>query len=435
MPNPPQLTVVSYPTAAYTEQLAKGALVRVYGPTLTIGDTVPLPEGIDRATRLLQWTAYDDTRHELTLARLHTVLSSSYTIRKSLIRKHFLHRLVNVHVAKHPDALLKPGKGTPETWDLEISWADELDEMWSDDLYDLGQLLDENYEKDATDKRWFILKPGMADRGMGIRLFSSKDGLREIFESFEDDDEKEDEEDDTNVIANQLRHFVIQSYISDPLLVDPRVVSISGSLPPRMLEPRKFHLRAYCVASGALVLYLSPHILALFSSKPYSAPVGEDVDLSVHLTNTALQKDVTTHYDSVRLLSELPLPGGVTYTKILEQTRDLLAETFAAALGGGAAYFQPMPNAFELIGADLLVREDGSVVLLELNAEPAVHLTGERLGWTLQNMFEGIVRACVVPFFDDGGGGQAEAGEWKVGEEKHGLIKCLDVKVRAQGAW
>lgn len=222
----PELVVVSYPTATYTEQLAKGALRKVYGPSLSIASGVPAPEDIDRATRVLQWTAYDDTRHELTLARPRTALTSSYTIRKSLIRKHFLHRLVSAHVAKHPDALLRPGHGTPQTWDLEISWADELDEMWSDDLYDLGLLLEENEEKDELDRRWFILKPGMADRGMGIRLFASKDGLQEIFESFEEGDGEEDEEkDDTNVVASQLKHFVIQ--------VRRRCVYYSLLMPPR----------------------------------------------------------------------------------------------------------------------------------------------------------------------------------------------------------
>lgn len=155
----------------------------------------------------------------------------------------------------------------------------------------------------------------------------------------------------------------------------------------------------------------------------------------MHLTNTALQKDANTHLDSVRLLSELPLPAHMSHAKLVEQTSKLLGETFAAALGGGAAHFQPVPNAFELIGADLLVREDGSVLLLELNAEPAVHLTGERLGWTLERMFEGTVRACVVPFFNDSGGGGGTEEEWKVGEERFGLVKCLDVTVRGHGAW
>lgn len=57
----------------------------------------------------------------------------------------------------------------------------------------------------------------MADRGMGIRLFTSKDGLQHIFEEFEGDSDSEDETDGTveidsktAVITSQLRHFVVQ---------------------------------------------------------------------------------------------------------------------------------------------------------------------------------------------------------------------------------
>lgn len=56
---------------------------------------------------------------------------------------------------------------------------------------------------------------GMADRGMGIRLFQSKEDLQQIFESFEeysdgsDDDERHDGS-ATDVVTSQLRHFVIQ---------------------------------------------------------------------------------------------------------------------------------------------------------------------------------------------------------------------------------
>jgi tubulin---tyrosine ligase len=61
----------------------------------------------------------------------------------------------------------------------------------------------------------------MADRGMGIRLFNSKDTLQSIFESFEDSEDEEEEDNgpeetkstdgpDTAVITSQLRHFVIQ---------------------------------------------------------------------------------------------------------------------------------------------------------------------------------------------------------------------------------
>ena len=87
---------------------------------------------------------------------------------------------------------------------MEISYADELDEMWGDELWDLGVELDDP-------KKWWILKPGMADRGMGIRLFNSKAALQRIFEEFEgDSDDEGAEANATAVMTSQLRYFVIQ---------------------------------------------------------------------------------------------------------------------------------------------------------------------------------------------------------------------------------
>ena len=53
----------------------------------------------------------------------------------------------------------------------------------------------------------------MADRGMGIRLFCSKEELQQIFQSFEEDSDDNEERNNssaTDVVTSQLRHFVIQ---------------------------------------------------------------------------------------------------------------------------------------------------------------------------------------------------------------------------------
>lgn len=60
----------------------------------------------------------------------------------------------------------------------------------------------------------FFSESGMADRGMGIRLFNSKDQLQRIFEGFESDDDGEDGGNggtsNTAIVTSQLRHFVVQ---------------------------------------------------------------------------------------------------------------------------------------------------------------------------------------------------------------------------------
>lgn len=192
---------VSWPSAPLTESLVRRALGSL-GPAPTVASS--LSECSERP--LVQWSTYDAIDHELTHANPHSVLSSSYTIRKALIRKHFLHRCIQGYVAKNPQSLLK--RSVPRTWDIDISFADELDDMYTDELWDLSDELESDGDK------WFILKPGMADRGMGIRLFNSKETLQEIFDGFEHDSDDEevrhDEEDDTGVVTSQLRHFVIQ---------------------------------------------------------------------------------------------------------------------------------------------------------------------------------------------------------------------------------
>ncbi|KAF4572764.1 hypothetical protein EYR40_004152 [Pleurotus pulmonarius] len=432
-------TFVSWPNAPLTRSLVLKALESL---NQKVAISTSLPTAFDR---LLQWSTYDDIDHELTHQHSDTVISSSYTIRKALIRKHFLSRCIHSYLVKHTDSPLK--LHVPRTWELEISFADELDERWTDELWDLGQ------EMDADTVKWYILKPGMADRGMGIRLFNSKDTLQHIFEGFEeasDDEEELEEANSTAVVTSQLRHFVIQEYLPCPLLLDPRQIPLNGTSPPSELRGHKFHLRAYCVCSGALKVFLYTRILALFSSKPYESPSlradgqTEDMDLSPHLTNTSLQ--LHTGEESVRLLEELngctilsvSKENNRTFTErdisnILVQMSTALAETFKAALES-PVHFQPLPNAFELYGIDFLVSDPPSgrlqVQLLEINAEPAIELTGPRLTWILEDLFANIAKTCIKSSVS---GGAQEQDDWVVGESKGAFVKCLDQGIR--GRW
>ncbi|KAG8951617.1 hypothetical protein FRC04_005904 [Tulasnella sp. 424] len=451
---------------------------------------------------ILQWSTYDPQKrdeptHSNRLPSHLHVLSSSYTIRKALIRKHFLYQQTFVnYLTKHPESPLT--WAVPKTWSIDIAFADELDELWADELYDLGELIDlgdEANDENPSSKRWWILKPGMADRGMGIRLFRTREELSQIFQSFEDDESSDEEEENdqepsrnseeeegnTRVSTSQLRHFVIQEYLSAPLLLDPAEADIAGgagSAKSGLGAGKKFHLRVYCVANGALKVFFSPHVLALFAAMPYRSP-GErtqtgpspqhqatadedpqsevktispeidELDLAPHLTNTCLQHDGPDTEGSVRLLSELvgctiysndPTWNGQKLTQIniddvMNQVSVVLGETFTAALAS-PVHFQPLPNAFELFGVDLLVShgESGELVvsILELNAEPAIEMTGPRLGWILDDLFGSIAKACVHPYFSSSleAGGQDG---WRVGETRYGLRKCLDVQARERG--
>ena len=65
-----------------------------------------------------------------------------------------------------------------------------------------------------------------------------------------------------------------------------------------------------------------------------------------------------------------------------------------------------------------------------MNAEPAIELTGPRLSWILRDLFDAIAKVCVDPFFRR----QPDSGEWRIGETRHGLIKCLSDQVRGNSS-
>jgi len=141
----PILAVVSWPSAPLTDSLVTKALDALHIP-------VSISPPSSSFSSLVQWSSYDSIDHELTHLHRQTVLASSYTFRKALIRKHFLSRCLHSYLTKRPNALLKPA--IPITFELELSFADELDEMWTDELWELGQALEAH-------KSWWILKPSV----------------------------------------------------------------------------------------------------------------------------------------------------------------------------------------------------------------------------------------------------------------------------------
>ena len=69
--------------------------------------------------------------------------------------------------------------------------------------------------------------------------------------------------------------------------------------------------------------------------------------------------------------------------------------------------------------------------LLEINSEPAIELTGPRLMWILEDLFESIARVVVEPHLNTGE--PLERGE-ALEKDRH-LVKCLDIEVRGERGW
>ncbi|KJK81859.1 putative tubulin-tyrosine ligase [Metarhizium anisopliae BRIP 53293] len=342
-------------------------------------------------SKVVQIMPYESIDFEFAATHPTSCLINSYMIRKALIRKHYLSATVDHWVAKNPDSPLK--KHVKRSESFEVDYAEFLDDALVE-AFDLRESMDRNAEMDESEpskREWWILKPGMSDRGQGIRLFSTMEELQDIFDRWEadrpdsDDDEDYTHDQDTHgeggdyITTSHLRHFVAQPYIHPPLLLDDR----------------KFHIRTYVLCTGSLTIHVYKHMLALFAAKTYSCPWQSPDDIESFLTNTCLQE--SPNENSVRRFWDLPLPQ-TQLSGIFEQICSVTGEVFEAAARAMPVHFQTLPNAFEVFGLDFMVDQGGKTWLLEINAFPDFKQTGGDLSEIVEGFWRGVMRVGVGKF-------------------------------------
>jgi tubulin--tyrosine ligase len=387
--------------AAMKERLPEGSYTLISSI-----DELPDPKA-----KFLQIGSYESLPFEHIMTHSTTSLTNAYIIRKALIRKHYLSTTAHNWITKNPSSIL--ARNIKPACDFELDYAEFLDDALVE-AWELQASFQKNAGKGVEEREWWILKPGMSDRGQGIRLFSTEQELQSIFEEWEaeapdsDDEgeiegggEKEEAKKDDGsdyIVTSHLRHFVAQPYIHPPLLLPS--------------NPRKFHIRTYVLAVGSLKVYVYREMLALFASAPYVAPwTSISTDLSPHLTNTCLQTgshDGSVHSFFSLLDSDLP---SATKAQIFEQICETTGEIFEAAAKGMMIHFQTIPNAFEVFGLDFLIDERGIAWLLEVNAFPDFRQTGDELKDLVEGLWKGIVDKAVKPFFDVDGTKSEEDGK------------------------
>ncbi|KAI7859272.1 tubulin-tyrosine ligase family-domain-containing protein [Circinella umbellata] len=335
----------------------------------------------------LQWLEYELINWSLLAAKEETTMANAYCIRKGLIRKAQFSYNVSKYLSKNPESILK--QAIPETWQFELDHIDYIDEALNE-VFEVERDLKENEDKSEEEmKHVFIIKPSMANKAAGIHVFDSLDQLCSIFEEPESDDEEEDDElyvNEDQEDLTQVREWVIQRYISNPLLVNNR----------------KFHIRAYVLAVSNIQVYLYRDMLALFALRPYD--LNNLADPLAHISNTCIQTDEADFDEdqSVRSFWELNKFGikDQDLEHMFEQMRDILKDVFDACTSEMTT-FQAIPNAFELFGVDFLVDADNKVYFLETNAFPDFKQTGSKLQHIIQELFDATVETAIEPFFGD----------------------------------
>ncbi|KAH7380894.1 survival protein sure-like phosphatase/nucleotidase [Cadophora sp. MPI-SDFR-AT-0126] len=369
------------------------------------------------STPFLQISSYETLPFEHTLSHPTSTLTNAYIIRKALIRKHYLSTTAYNWTTKNPSSIL--ATNIKPACEFEVDYAEFLDDALVE-AWELQESWKKGEGLGREDREWWILKPGMSDRGQGIRLFSSEEELQAIFDEWEAERPDSDDEDgDENesaagqdnkqkegiegdfIVTSHLRHFIAQPYIHPPLLLPG--------------NPRKFHIRTYVLAIGSLKVYVYKPMLTLFAAAQYVPPwsnTSDDTtttDLSPHLTNTCLQNGA--HSGSVLSFFSLPDSQLPSHKKedIFAQICATTGEIFEAAARGMSVHFQTLPNAFEVFGLDFLVDERGTAWLLECNAFPDFKQTGEELRGLVGGLWRGVVDIAVGEFFGiDGRGEKSE---------------------------
>lgn len=422
---------------------------------------------------LLQITSYETIDFSHLLGHPSTSFANSYIFRKALIRKHYLAHTVSAWCSKHPINLLRDH--VKPTLDFELDYAEFFDEALLE-AYELHESFARNAACPLKAQEWWILKPGMSDRGQGIRLFSSEAQLRAIFEEWEPDSSDLDSDTESagaeasqasaanssadGIITSQLRHFIVQPYIHPPLLLPS-------------CQNRKFHLRSYVLALSALRVYVYKDLLALFALLPYTPPSpSSPFDPQIHLTNTCLSNTSSPPAGTVSLLSALPSsrppspppsppssqdhhhhPAAASTStstststsgsdsdwksRAWTQIAAATAELFLAAARTQSTHFQPLPNAFEVFGLDWLLDAHGHAWLLEVNAFPDFAQSGSDADGTggkavVRGVWNAVIGLVVGRFFGNGDGGGGDGDGDGMEGERWGMKRVLDVDL---GKW
>ncbi|CAJ0565451.1 unnamed protein product, partial [Mesorhabditis spiculigera] len=210
--------------------------------------------------------------------------------------------------------------------------------------------------KQANQQRWYIVKPDEGAQGTGIYLVNHPSQLKD-----------------------PLQRQLVQEYVADPLLMN---------------DGLKFDFRVYGVirSINPLSIYVAREGMARFCTEKYSRPNASNFEnLYAHLTNYSLNKandryvHSTSLHDQIkgskRLLSTVfhQLESrGLRTKKLWHDIKMILVKTVLAMLPEILLHYEhhfidkPGPQCFQIIGFDVMIRENGEPILLEVNAAPSL---------------------------------------------------------------
>lgn len=213
--------------------------------------------------------------------------------------------------------------------------------------FDIPDQYDEwRAEADRSPGDLWIVKPPRGGQGQGIRVVADPDRV------------PSDEE------------LVVQRYVDRPHLIDGR----------------KYVLRVWVLVASLdpLVCFMHSNGVFKMTSSPFATDASSVGDLTVHLTNPSVQaqhpdvplgslnSDLTTYRRMIRR-------DGVDDGALFERIRQVVARAVIAcrepALRASRHIGARLDGCFELLGPDILVDEDLTPWVLEMNTFPSLEVS------------------------------------------------------------
>ena len=212
----------------------------------------------------------------------------------------------------------------------------------------------------------FLIKPSEGSGGRGIRLASSA-SLAEVLRHHNP----------AAGAAHAERYEYAQIYLPNPMLL----VST---------KKRKFDLRVYALItsiSPSMNFWVHRHGFARLSTSKYQAPTGSSFDthdLTPHITNVHYQRNMpgytvpknqwdTCDQDTRSLkciLQQIEQEKGIHPETTRQKIRSAVGRSLLAA--SIPLSYPPCDGCYQIFGVDVLIREDGTPYVVELNSSPSI---------------------------------------------------------------
>jgi len=198
----------------------------------------------------------------------------------------------------------------------------------------------------TTAPSWWILKPVGLSRGRGIEIVTDIADVR------------------------YGQDCVLQKYIGNPCLLDGY----------------KFDLRLYVLVTSfsPLEAFLYGNGFARLSSRQYTTSASAANDLSIHLTNSSVQKHIKSGAASTVRTAGAEHAGGTKISlsymwerlagagKDVEAAKRNIRDVIVKSLVCVDDVIPHQPNSFEVYGYDVLLDENLRAWLIEVNSSPSM---------------------------------------------------------------